>query len=201
METGPWDRYAKARSPRRLVNAAGASTWFNWTQYPDHGPGLEVLNLLPGSRVLDLGCGKGGNLAHVAAQGHHGVGVDVSEVQLSHAAKRWPELTLVHGDALAYLEKGEGTFHAAYSVFGALWFVDPDAMLPALHRRLHGTLAFSYADMNGVSALPRWDMEPDEWAERLDKHGFTDIEHRVIDPPDSVARSRPTFLVRATRQA
>ncbi len=201
METGAWDRYAQSRQPRRVVNAAGASTWFNWTQYPDHGPGLEVLNLFPGSRVLDLGCGKGGNLAHVAAQGHHGVGVDVSGVQLSHARKRWPDLTLVHGDALTYLEQGEDTFNAAYSVFGALWFVDPDAMLPALHRRLRGTLAFSYADLNGVSAIPRWDLEPHEWGERLDKHGFTEIQHQVIGPPDRTAQIHPTILVRAIRHA
>ncbi|MBV1851484.1 class I SAM-dependent methyltransferase [Catellatospora tritici] len=183
------------------MNAVGAGTWFNWTQYPDHGPGLEVLNLERGSRVLDLGCGKGGNLAHVHSTGHHGVGVDVSALQVAQARTRWPDLRVVLGDAVAFLEDGDGEepFDAAYSVFGALWFVDPDVLLPAIHRRLRGTLAFSWSPMNGVSALARWDLEPDEWGDRLDTHGFGAIEHLVIDPPPGVERGQPTFLMRARR--
>jgi SAM-dependent methyltransferase len=197
MDTGHWDRYGQERSPRRLVNAVGASTWFNWTQYPDHGPGLEVLNLPPAARVLDLGCGKGGNLAHLHATGHQGVGVDISPVQLEHARSRWPHLQLVCSDALTYLETGVGPFDAIYSVFGALWFIDPDLMLPAVHRRLRGTLAFSYTLINAVTAQPRWDLEPEQWARRLERHGFTDVESRVIAPPTDERSGQPTFLLRA----
>ncbi|GAA1376724.1 class I SAM-dependent methyltransferase [Catellatospora chokoriensis] len=142
---GSWDQYAQDRTPRRARNAAGASTWFNWTQYPDHGPSLEVLNLSPGARVLDLGCGKGGNLARVCTEGHRGVGVDVSALQVAHARTRWPHLALVLGDAVTYLDGGEEPIDATYSVFGAHWFVEPDLLLPAVHRRLRGVLAFSYA--------------------------------------------------------
>ncbi|GAA2384501.1 hypothetical protein Cme02nite_66190 [Catellatospora methionotrophica] len=196
---GTWDQYAQDCAPRRPVNAAGASTWFNWTQYPDHGPGLEVLDLKPSARVLELGCGKGGNLAHVRAMGHNGVGVDVSPVQVDHARTRWPHLNVILGDAVAYLEGAKTQFDAVYSVFGAVWFVDPEVLLPAIHRRLRGTLAFSWSPMNMVSALPRWDLEFDEWGDRLDEHGFVDIEHREVTPPASAGRGQPTFLVRATR--
>jgi SAM-dependent methyltransferase len=197
MGTGHWDQYAQDRTPRRLLNAAGASTWFNWTQYPDHGPGLEVLDLRPGARVLDLDCGKGGNLAHVWAQGYHGVGVDTSALQIAHAKTRWADLKVVHGDALAYLEEGDEQFDAMYSVFGALWFIDPDRMLPAVRRRLRGTLAFSWSHMNAATAVARWDLGSEEWAERLTKHGFGYVEHRVIERPASTDHGYPTFLVRA----
>ncbi|MDI1466293.1 class I SAM-dependent methyltransferase [Catellatospora sp. KI3] len=197
VETQAWERYAQERPPRRLVNAAGSDTWFNWTQYPDHGPGLEVLDLQPGARVLDLGCGKGGNLAHMRAQGHHAVGVDASASQIAHARSRWPDLQLVYGDALAYLEAGDEPFDAMYSVFGALWFIDPELMLPAVHRRLRGTLAFSWTHMNAATAVARWDFEPEEWAGRLAEHGFGEIEYRVIERPASTDRGHPTFLVRA----
>ncbi|BCJ70949.1 hypothetical protein CS0771_04930 [Catellatospora sp. IY07-71] len=84
-----------------------------------------------------------------------------------------------------------------YSVFGALWFVDPDAMLPAVRRRLRGALAFSWSHLNGVTAAARWDFTAPEWAERLDKHGFADIECREIGRPTNAGRGHPTFLVRA----
>ena len=201
MEIGHWDRYAHERPPRRPVNAAGAGTWFNWTQYPDHGPGLEVLNLHTGSRVLDLGCGKGGNLAHVHAQGYQGTGVDVSAIQLHHARTRWPDLNVVRRDALVYLDECDEQFGAIYSVFGAIWFIDPEMMLPAVHRQLRGTLAFSYSYLNAVSAFPRWDFEPEQWAERLEEHGFANVEYQVINPPAGVTRGQPTYLIRAVRPA
>ncbi|MFH9118607.1 hypothetical protein [Streptomyces globisporus] len=53
-DTAAWDTYSKQKPERRPVNAAGETTWFNWSQYPDHGPGTEVLNLTPGANVLDL---------------------------------------------------------------------------------------------------------------------------------------------------
>ncbi|MDN3264367.1 class I SAM-dependent methyltransferase [Streptomyces sp. CSDS2] len=74
-----WDAYAQSRPQRRRTNAKGETTWFNWTQFPDHGPGADVLALKPGDSALDLGCGSGGNAAHLAALGMKSVGIDLSE--------------------------------------------------------------------------------------------------------------------------
>ncbi len=38
-----WDEYAQTKPQRRTTNARGESTWFNWTQYADHGPGPTYL--------------------------------------------------------------------------------------------------------------------------------------------------------------
>ncbi|MET9520465.1 class I SAM-dependent methyltransferase [Streptomyces sp. NPDC002994] len=95
MSTPSWDDYALHVRPRPATNAVGATTWFNWTQYLDHGPGTEVLGIGPGADVLDLGCGKGGNLAHIATLGARAVGVDVSAVQLADAS-RWGEALELH---------------------------------------------------------------------------------------------------------
>ena len=93
-DTMAWDTYSRKKPARRGTNAAGEATWFNWTQYPDHGPGAEVIGVGPGASVLELGCGKGGNLAHVAALGARAVGVDLSAAQLDAARERWDGLEL-----------------------------------------------------------------------------------------------------------
>lgn len=144
-----WDTYAdgKLGMPQRERNAAGDVTWFNWTQYPEHGPGAEVLGS-PGA-VLELGCGTGRNIAHLAVLGAKAVGLDVSLVQIGRARERFgatPGLKLLCGEATEYLAAVEGEFDAVYSVFGAVWFTDPEILLPLIAKRLRpgGVLAFSH---------------------------------------------------------
>ncbi|TXS41568.1 class I SAM-dependent methyltransferase [Streptomyces sp. uw30] len=212
-----WDTYSAQRPERRAVNACGETTWFNWTQYEDHGPGVELLEVERGARVLDLGCGKGGNVAHLARMGMDAVGVDVSGAQLHAARERWgdePGLTLVHTDAAAYL-RAAAPFDAAYSVYGALWFTDPTLLLPAIRERLRpgGRLVFSQRPpVEGcygcqASYIPRgpdqdplvvkrWDHEPDVWKRVLVRHGYTDVHSMVLAAP-SGPRTVGTLIVSA----
>ncbi|MFF3367093.1 class I SAM-dependent methyltransferase [Streptomyces misionensis] len=216
--TAAWDAYAQQRPGRRLVNAAGKKTWFNWTQHPDHGPGVEVLGVRPGHRVLDLGCGKGGNVAHLAALGARAVGVDVSPAQLSAARERWPDagLALYRRDALDFLTVDTGEdFDAVYSVFGALWFTDPVQLLPAIRVRLRqgGVLAFSQrppvpgcygcqasyitrSEDEDPLVVRRWDYELDVWRDLLTDAGFWDVRAQIIPAPPG-PRKIGTVLVRA----
>lgn len=171
-----------------------------------------------GAVVADLGCGKGGNLAHVASLGARAVGVDVSGKQLRAATKRWSDLValeLHQGSALAYLEHHPDTLDAVFSVFGAVWFTDPEELLPAIRRALRpsGVLAFSQrppvAGCYGCQAsyidqsedrdplvVKRWDYEPEVWSELLREHGFTDVSARVVPAPPG-PRTVGTLLVRA----
>ncbi|MEW2222020.1 class I SAM-dependent methyltransferase [Streptomyces sp. NPDC006990] len=218
MTTAPaWDTYARQRPDRRTVNASGARTWFNWTQYPDHGPGAELLGIGPGASVLDLGCGKGGNLAHVAGMGTRAIGVDLSERQLHAARNRWgaDAFALHQGDALGYLAGRRAEFDSVYSVFGAAWFIDPAELLPAVRAALRpgGVFAFSHrppvAGCYGCQAsyiergpdadphvVRRWDHEPEQWRALLGEHGFLSPTARVIEAPPG-PRTVGTLLVRA----
>lgn len=212
-----WDTYARQRPERRPTNARGETTWFNWTQYPDHGPGAELLCLPPGGRVLDLGCGKGGNAAHLARLGMGAVGVDVSTAQLQAAQERWgsmPGLSLVRADALSYLRDAD-PFDAVYSVYGAAWFTDPVVLLPAVRERLRpgGTLVFSQrpavegcygcqasyiprgADEDPL-VVKRWDYEPEVWEQLLDRYGYTDVRMQVLAAPPG-PRTVGTLIVQA----
>lgn len=213
-----WDTYSRQRPERRPVNALGETTWFNWTQYPDHGPGAELLEAPAGGRVLDLGCGKGGNAAHLASLGHRTVGVDVSPKQLDAARERWgwmPGLELHRADAVRFLRDDEDGFEAVFSVYGAVWFTDPAVLLPAVRERLRpgGRLVFSQrppvegcygcqasyiprgADEDPL-VVKRWDYEPGAWEPLLKEQGFTDVTAEVLAAPPG-KRTIGTLIVRA----
>ncbi|MET8766782.1 methyltransferase domain-containing protein [Streptomyces sp. NPDC004658] len=51
----------------------------------------ELLCPVPGSTVVDVGCGAGRAVAELAERGVHAVGVDTSPSMLAAARKRWPE--------------------------------------------------------------------------------------------------------------
>lgn len=100
-----------------------------------------VLDLGPGSRLLDLGCGPGLYAIRLARHGIEVLGVDVSARSLAHAreiAKRGAlPVHLVHG---SYLEVDLGSAHDA----AILIFEDYCALSPAqralLLTRIHAAL-------------------------------------------------------------
>ena len=220
MSLRAWDVYARSKQPRRLLNAAGERTWFNWTQYPDHGPGAELLNPEPGTSMLDLGCGKGGNAAHLATLGVHVTGVDWSHRQIDAAQERWTGVTGLHlvvADVVNFLATNAATWDVIYSVFGVVWFHDPAALLPLIRLRLRsgGQLAFSHlppvegchgaqaafvrsSDTDESLPVRRWDHTPETWLDCLENTGFEPIEGRVVPPPEGVA-DNGTLLVRARK--
>ncbi|MFF7161707.1 class I SAM-dependent methyltransferase [Streptomyces sp. NPDC008086] len=205
-----WDTYSQQRPERRPVNGRGETTWFNWTQYPDHGPGADMLGVRVGARVLDLGCGKGGNAAHLAATGMEAVGIDISPKQLHSARERWahtPGLELHQADAVSFLQNDPGAFDAVYSVYGALWFTDPARLLPVVRERLRpgGRLVFSQrpavegcygcqasyiprGDDEDPLVVKRWDYEPEAWEHLLAEHGYMDVHASVLAAPPGKRR-------------
>lgn len=216
-----WDVYARSKPQRRRVNARGEATWFNWTQYADHGPGVEVLGVGAGEAVLDLGCGAGGNLAHLAGLGVRAVGVDVSVKQLGKARERWGDvdgMELHRGEALAYLGESSTVFDAVFSVFGAAWFSDPGLLLPLVHGALKPGGVFAFSQRPPVegcygcqasyiprgpeedpAVVKRWDYRPDTWCSLLGEHGFPEVNATVVPAPGNGTRTTGTLLVRAVR--
>ncbi|GAB3032956.1 class I SAM-dependent methyltransferase [Natronobiforma cellulositropha] len=66
----------------------------------EYGSGvLELLEVDPGARVLDLGCGTGELTAAIADREVCVVGMDQSEAMLETARETYPKLQFVHGDA------------------------------------------------------------------------------------------------------
>lgn len=181
------------------MNAAGERTWFNWTQYPDHGPDESVLGDVRGKAVLDLGSGSGANLAHLVTLGARGIGVDIAPARAVAARRLWPGGNFVTADATDYLANTANRFNVVYSVFGPVWFTDPATFLPLVHDRLDpgGVLAFSHLPTatDHRRAVRTWHLAPEQWSSLLRDHGFRSPTATVIPGP------RPenvgTLLVRA----
>lgn len=188
---------------------------FEWTQYPDHGPGVEVLG--DPATVLELGCGTGHALAYLAQQGVKARGVDLSPVMVDTARERWGPLgvDVVCAEALEHLREDTATYDAVYSVFGAVWFTHPATLLPLVLERLNpgGVLAFSHPPAipgaygpqgmyKGGFAGPalfsyRYCYPPQRWHGWLRLAGFESTDAMVIEPP--TPGHVGTLLVRAVR--
>jgi SAM-dependent methyltransferase len=117
-------------------------------------PGRMAMNALdprPGNRVLDLGCGTGGTtvaLAQLVGPDGTAVGADIAPEMLVRARQRAAEagvknVEFVHADVQAE-DFGEGSFDAAFSRFGVMFYTDPVTAFGNVRRSLRsgGRLAF-----------------------------------------------------------
>lgn len=99
---------------RRYDDATGAdSKYQSWT--------ADLIAQLPtGSRVLDVGCGSGVPVARaLTAAGHHVVGVDISEVQISRARAVVPAAEFINADAMS-LDFPADSFDAVVSLYALI---------------------------------------------------------------------------------
>ncbi|MGW0708579.1 class I SAM-dependent methyltransferase [Streptomyces sp. NPDC002643] len=213
-----WDKYKphKGEGPQPAPSAER----FDWTQYPGYGPGAEVLGTP--RRALELGPAEGKEAAHLARQGVEVTGVDFSPVQVERARSWWkgtPGLAFVHGEVCTYLSSTSTKYDAIYSVWGAVWFTDPEDLFPRVFQRLspRGVFAFSQAEPVAGSYGPqpmrgkwlegrereltvlRWQYAPEMWADLLKRHGFTDVDARILTAPEP--GNLGTLMVRAQAPA
>tara|TARA_Y100000590_G_scaffold27832_1_gene31167 strand:+ start:3869 stop:4714 length:846 start_codon:yes stop_codon:yes gene_type:complete len=76
---------------------------------------IEALGLLPGQRILDVGCGPGRHAHEVARRGYEVVGIDISETFVALVSEKAPDgASFVHGDARTM--EFEAEFDAALSL-------------------------------------------------------------------------------------
>ncbi|MFD4830875.1 class I SAM-dependent methyltransferase [Streptomyces uncialis] len=211
-----WDRYKPHRGEGE--QPAPAVERFCWTPYPGHGPGTEVLGAP--RTALELGPGDGVDLVYLARHhGVHGTGVDSSAVQAERARRWWreePGVSFEHAEVCAFLSRCDMSYDAVYSVWGAVWFTDPEQLIPLVLERLSpgGMFAFSHAAPDGSVYGPqrmggrwledrddlvvtRWQYPPRAWVDMLQRHGFVNLDAQVVAAPEPDGRD--TLLVRGER--
>ena len=109
----------------------------------------QALDVAPGERVLDIGCGCGHTtlaLAEAASPNGQVLGVDISGPMLAVARGRAatnPVIRFIEADAQT-ADLPSGAFDAAYSRFGVMFFADPAAAFGNIRRavRAGGRLGF-----------------------------------------------------------
>ncbi|MEU6170362.1 methyltransferase domain-containing protein [Streptantibioticus parmotrematis] len=212
-----WDAYAESASVGECVETGEPG--FRWTQYDEHpnDPGAQLLG--DPRSVLEIGCGTGRALAHLARQGVRATGVDLSPVMVERITKRWGPLGVefVCAEVLDHLATTTATYDAVYSVFGAAWFTAPERLFPLVARRLNpgGVLAFSQPPAIPGAYGPqgmykggftgqamytyRYSYTPSRWCDFLTEAGFTDVSADVLDAPE--AGHIGTLVVRAKTPA
>lgn len=126
----------------------------------------ELINLLqikPNSRVVDIGCGKGEFLIRLAEKAKiSGVGVDLSPYTIKEARERTEkrgtdaEIEYVESDGKAYLEENDDEFDLSICM-GASWiFGGYEGTLKALTKNTKpGGII--------ISGEPYWKKQPSQW--------------------------------------
>jgi ubiquinone/menaquinone biosynthesis C-methylase UbiE len=109
-----------------------------------HGPLLDALGIVRGSRMLDVATGPGLLAAAALERGATVAAVDFSAAMIAHARQLHPEAEFKVASAEA-LPFGDESFDAVGICFGMLHFPDPDRALAEAARvlRPRGRVAFT----------------------------------------------------------
>jgi trans-aconitate methyltransferase len=166
---------------------------------------LDLLNVKPGERILDLGCGDGALTEKIVALGAEVVGVDSSPDMIAAATKRGLRVLLMDASELNF----KAEFDAVFSNAALHWMKkDPDAVIACVRQSLkpggrfvaemggHGNVAAittalvavlsRHGITNAASHIPWYYPSVEGYRGKLERHGF-EIEHIALIP-------RPTLL-------
>jgi SAM-dependent methyltransferase len=139
--------------------------------------------LLPASRLLDLGVGTGRELSSLLDAGHAVVGLDLSREMLARCARRARPIPLVQADLWDTLPFESGSFDAVLALHGTLAHPPTDGAPNSLSAEVARVLTRGGLLVLEVP-LPRWVEE--------DRTGDDEREISRIDDARAVVTDRVT---------
>jgi len=139
----PDNRPARSARLWDRVGSGSGSAWAERLTGPIHAQLAEVLELAPGQRVLDIGCGDGAYFPTIhAAVGPSGDihGIDASDNMIARARARiaehsWDNVTAEHAD-FTRAELDLATYDAALAVFAFSAMSDVPTAVSIAHHAL-----------------------------------------------------------------
>jgi SAM-dependent methyltransferase len=161
---------------------------------------VELLDPLPGERILDLGCGDGVLTAKLAEMGCNVVGVDGSAAQVEPARKLGLDARVMDGEKLSF----DGEFDAVFSNAALHWMRDPEAVISGVWRALrpkgrfvaefggHGCVAkikkalvgaLNRRGLDGEAAVPWYFPTVEDYSKLLNNAGFAISTIALIPRP------------------
>lgn len=120
---------------------------------------MDRLDIRPGQRIVDLGCGTGQTTVDLAGRvgpAGRAVGVDITAALLERAranarAAGAGNIDFLHADVQSS-DIGKGTFDGAFSRFGVMFFADPVAAFTNVHDALKPGAALSFVCWQPVTS-------------------------------------------------
>lgn len=125
----------------------------------------RLLDVKPGSRILDIGCGNGLFARRLATLGAEVVAIDFSEQMIAYARTRTQSQensieyrVLDATDEAALLQLGEGYFDAAVSAMALMDMAEIDPLLQSLAKLLkpRGSFVFSVMHPASIALTSAW---------------------------------------------
>jgi trans-aconitate methyltransferase len=114
---------------------------------------LDLLAMMPGERILDLGCGTGHLTAQIATAGAEVIGLDSAPTMIEQARQTYPHLHFEVGDArhFSFAEP----FDAVFSNAVLHWIKDPQEVIGCVRRALkpRGRFVAEFGGQGNVKAI------------------------------------------------
>lgn len=173
MTTGTGFDPITFKATTRAQWEAAAQAWHDWGPAIEAwlGPATTVMlddaRLKPGSRVLDIAAGAGGQTVAAARRvgpTGHVLATDISPAILHHADELASQaglhqISTLEADGEHLIGVEDGSFDAAISRVGLIYFPDQHRALTEIYRAVRpggrvSSVVYSTADRNGFFAVP-----------------------------------------------
>ncbi|KAI6646298.1 18S rRNA (guanine-N(7))-methyltransferase-like [Oopsacas minuta] len=192
--TGPAELYYNSVEARKYTqNGRIIEVQLTMTQRA-----VEILNLPADcpQLLLDIGCGSGLSGEYITEQGHHWVGLDISQAMLDVAREREVDGDLLLGDMGQGVPFRPGVFDGAISISAVQWLCNADTKQHNPVKRMYTLFSTLYSALRrGAKAVLQVYPENSEQMELLTfqatKVGFTG--GLVIDFPHS-SKAKKLYL-------
>jgi len=95
---------------------------------------LELLDVKPGERILDLGCGTGDLAKQIQERGAEVIGIDASPEMIAKAKAKYPELDFSVANAASF--HFDEPFDAVFTNAVLHWIHDADGVIKSVYNAL-----------------------------------------------------------------